>query len=86
MYSDINDHHIVITDNGEGFNTSDPGESNDKLHVGLSYAREQVEGICGGKIAVESTPGRGTKVHISLPRENNTIFSLRHKNEKMDSN
>ena len=86
IYSDINDHHIVITDNGEGFDTSDPGESKDKLHVGLSYAREQVEGICGGKIAVESTPGRGTKVHISLPRENNTIFSLRYKNEKMDSN
>lgn len=86
IYSDDTCYYIVITDNGSGFDTSALIKDDDKLHVGISYAREQVEGICGGEIDIESTPGRGTRIRISLPRENNTYFSLYYKNEKVDSN
>ena len=86
IYSDETNHYIVITDNGVGFDTSKQNESDDKLHVGLSYAREQVVGICGGEMDIESTPGRGTRVRISLPRESNTNFSLHHEKKNTDSN
>ncbi|MCI7607449.1 MAG: histidine kinase [Spirochaetales bacterium] len=86
IYSDEYNYNIVITDNGNGFDSSKQKENEDKLHVGLSYAREQVEGICGGTLDTESTPGRGTRVRITLPRENNTYFSLSYKKEKTDSN
>ena len=86
IYSDETNHYIVITDNGVGFDTSKQNESEDKLHVGLAYAREQIVGICGGEMDIESTPGRGTRVRISLPRESNTNFSLHHEKKNTDSN
>ena len=67
---------MVITDSGIGFDTAKLADNSDKLHVGLAYAKEQIVGICGGEIEVESTLGKGTRIRISLPRENNTYFSL----------
>ena len=86
IFSDELNYNVVITDNGNGFDSSTAYKHDDKLHVGISYAKEQVEGICGGTMSVESTPGRGTRVRITLPRENNTDFLLSYKNENRDSN
>ena len=76
IYSDETYHYVVITDSGIGFDTAKLADNSDKLHVGLAYAKEQIVGICGGEIEVESTLGKGTRIRISLPRENNTYFSL----------
>ena len=68
-------HMIVISDDGVGFDPSS-SISDDKLHVGLSYAREQVEDICNGEMDVESEIGKGTRITLALPLESNSDFSL----------
>ena len=46
---------------------NDPGKS----HVGLQNVRERLAQMCGGSLRVESAPGAGTAVTITLPREAN---------------
>lgn len=86
IYSDESNYNLVITDNGQGFSPETMNKNDDKLHVGLEYAKDQVEGICSGLVDVESTVGRGTRVRITLPKENNTDFLLSHKKEKEQEN
>lgn len=56
---------IVVEDNGQGF---DPKllRQTDVLSFGMRTMRERVERV-GGRFAVESIPGEGTKVQIFLP-------------------
>jgi signal transduction histidine kinase len=57
---------LVIDDNGIGFDSSadrDPGEPHG---LGLISIRERVA-QCGGTLAVESAPGRGTCIRVELP-------------------
>ena len=56
------DHFILqIRDDGRGF---DPGASTSRL--GMRSMRERAE-AAGGALALESAPGRGTAVRISMP-------------------
>ncbi len=55
---------ITIADDGVGFHTSDPGK---KDSVGLSNVRFRLEQLVGGQMHIESTPGEGTVVTLSLP-------------------
>ena len=59
-----NNHVItVIEDNGVGFiNTSPTVES----HLGLFGMRERIE-MLGGRLTIESTPGRGTMINAEVP-------------------
>jgi len=65
---------IVVEDNGCGFNT-DLLRETDVLSFGLRTMRERVERV-GGRFAVDSVPGEGTRVQIFLPvnggRENDS--------------
>ena len=55
---------VTIADNGDGFI---PMEAQGKvLHFGLQTMRERIEGV-GGKLAIESAPGEGTKVIVHVP-------------------
>jgi len=57
---------VTIEDNGDGFV---PMEAQGKvLHFGLQTMRERIEGV-GGKLAIESAPGEGTKVIVHVPRK-----------------
>jgi len=56
---------LTIRDNGQGFAPA-PGDTQHGL--GLRSMRERVQEL-GGAFAVESTPGQGTRVQVSLPRE-----------------
>ena len=58
---------ICVQDNGGGFDTSHLWE--DREHIGLRNIRERIEVICAGTLTVESTPGVGTNVLISIPKE-----------------
>jgi signal transduction histidine kinase len=53
---------LDVTDDGKGFDTTAdfPG------HLGLRSMRERAERL-GGSLAVESTPGKGTRVHAWMP-------------------
>jgi len=58
--------HMVITDNGQGFDVA--GKSNTKKHnrLGLLGMRERVE-MVGGTFDVESAPGQATTVRVVIP-------------------
>lgn len=58
---------IEVVDDGVGF---DPAvlHGEDCSHVGLANVRTRVESLCGGSLDVESSPGRGTKATIRLPK------------------
>ena len=56
---------LVVRDNGVGFRPElRPGSPNG--HFGLQGMRERAERL-GGRLEVESTPGRGTTVHAEVP-------------------
>src|SRR5918998_3244471 len=52
---------IEVADDGQGFDAT-----SDSAGIGLSTMSERVEGL-GGKIAVKSSPGEGTKVMVRVP-------------------
>lgn len=63
----------TIEDDGDGF---DPARMS--TGVGISGMRERAE-LLGGKLQIDSRPGRGTRVHASLPRtppKNREVFPL----------
>jgi PAS domain S-box-containing protein len=53
---------LDISDDGKGFET----EGNFPGHLGLRSMRERAERL-GGTLAVESTPGKGTKIRAWMP-------------------
>ncbi len=53
---------ITIHDNGRGFDTNAPHNG-----LGLSSMRERAE-TSGGSFAIESTPGQGTQIVVTLPK------------------
>ncbi|GAB4426368.1 MAG: sensor histidine kinase [Anaerolineae bacterium] len=55
--------YLEVADAGEGF---DPQTVSANGHFGLAGMRERVE-ILGGRFAVKSQPGRGTKIRAYLP-------------------
>ena len=57
---------VSVEDNGAGFEPSILLD--ERKHIGLRNIRGRVEAICGGTLTVESTPGVGTKVEISIPK------------------
>lgn len=56
---------IVVEDNGQGFDTELLRQT-DVLSFGMRTMRERVERV-GGRFAVDSVPGEGTKVQIFVP-------------------
>ena len=57
---------LTIRDNGIGFDAArDTGDT----HVGLSIMRERAYRI-DAELALESAPGRGTLMHLTLPQRN----------------
>jgi signal transduction histidine kinase len=54
---------LVVTDDGHGFTAADgPSEG----HFGLLLMRERARSA-GAELAVDSAPGRGTRVALDLP-------------------
>ena len=54
---------LDVTDDGCGF---DPSEALKRGGLGLIGMRERAEAL-GGSLAIESTPGEGTAVAVTLP-------------------
>ena len=63
---DMNDDVLTlrVTDNGLGFDIDEARRTPDRF--GLSSMYERVSQI-GGRLEIESTPGRGTSVNLSIP-------------------
>jgi two-component system nitrate/nitrite sensor histidine kinase NarX len=56
---------IIVQDNGNGFQLSS-GEEGDRTTFGLRFMRERAEDV-GGSVHVQSAPGGGTRVLVSVP-------------------
>ena len=55
---------ISVADNGNGFSIK---EIENKKTMGIMGMKERAE-IFGGKLDIESSPGNGTKIILSLPK------------------
>ena len=61
--------YLIVVDDGIGFNYEQPlshRRKEDKLKMGLLGLRERIE-LLGGKMTVNTAPGRGTKLIVKLP-------------------
>jgi signal transduction histidine kinase len=61
--------HLEVIDNGRGFmppNLDDPVEAEREDHIGLRGMHDRVR-LLGGRYQLESAPGHGTRVLVSLP-------------------
>lgn len=58
----------LIEDHGMGFVPYSGPERRKSGHFGLGIMRERAEAV-GGSLEIESNPGRGTRVTVSLPRQ-----------------
>ena len=66
-YETETDYCISVVDDGVGFDT---GELQDaKQHIGIRNIRERLKEMVDGTLDIESTPGVGTKVRITIPKE-----------------
>ena len=54
---------LVIEDNGEGFDVEEALRCG---RLGLVGMRERAE-MLGGRLSIESTPGKGTAVYVEVP-------------------
>ena len=60
---------VRVRDDGQGFDPDAPARDG-KVHVGIANVRERLARMCGGSLTVDSAPGRGTTVFISIPKKN----------------
>ncbi len=59
---------LVIEDDGQGFHVEEAlAEANERKTVGLPSMYERAE-LLGTRLQIESMPGRGTKVELTVPR------------------
>ena len=61
-------HVIEIEDNGAGFDTRELRDSAGSKHIGIKNTEERIKLMCGGSMHIESEPGKGTLVTITIPR------------------
>jgi signal transduction histidine kinase len=62
----VDDLTVIVGDGGKGFTRRDVMAAREAKHVGLAMLRRRVAEI-GGRLQVESRPGKGTRVIAELP-------------------
>jgi signal transduction histidine kinase len=66
-YETDNAYCVSVVDDGAGFDTG--ALLDDRKHVGLRNIRERLKVMVDGTLDIESKPGFGTKVLITIPKE-----------------
>jgi sensor histidine kinase YesM len=66
-YETDNAYCVSVVDDGAGFDTE--ALLDDRKHVGLRNIRERLKVMVDGTLDIESKPGFGTKVLITIPKE-----------------
>ncbi|MDO4492815.1 MAG: histidine kinase [Clostridia bacterium] len=61
---------ITVEDDGAGFDPNAIAEDGNE-HIGLHYARTRLTEQCNAAVTVTSSPGKGCKVEILIPKEGN---------------
>lgn len=65
-WREASDVKIEICDDGVGFSV-EKLETESKAHVGIRNVRKRIQEMCNGRLEMESEPGKGTKVTITIP-------------------
>ena len=60
-------HVIEIEDNGAGFDTRILENNTPGKNIGIRNTKDRIQMMCGGYFYIESAPGKGTKVTITIP-------------------
>lgn len=67
VYETDTDYCVKVSDDGVGFDTA--LRSDGKQHIGIKNIRERLSAICGGRLTIDSIPGKGTTAVIYIPKE-----------------
>ena len=66
-YDDGESYIITIVDDGVGFDPS--AKTNDeRQHIGIENVRKRLQSMVGGSMRVDTAPGNGTAVTITIPK------------------
>jgi signal transduction histidine kinase len=66
-YETENAYCVTVVDDGVGFDTQ--ALLDDRKHVGLRNISERLKVMVKGSLDIKSTPGVGTEVLITIPKE-----------------
>ena len=58
---------IIVKDNGVGFDVNAP-KADGRTHIGIENVRNRLRQMCGGELRIESVPGAGTTVILTIPK------------------
>ena len=64
-------YEITVTDTGPGFDPEAPQKDDGRSHVGVRNVRDRLDKMCGGTLTIQSAPGKGTCVTITIPKGEN---------------
>ena len=67
-YEGRRSHVVKIEDNGAGFDVKELADNSGRKHIGIKNTEERIKLMCDGSMHIESEPGKGTKVTITIPR------------------
>jgi len=59
---------IIVSDDGVGFD-ADEVKNDGRSHIGIENVRNRLQSISHGDMKIESEPGAGTTVTITIPKE-----------------
>lgn len=62
-------YHIVITDDGVGFDVNQKKKPDGRAHLGVENTKKRLELICGGQMITSSKIGVGTTVDMVIPKK-----------------
>ena len=65
-YETKENYHVLVEDNGVGFDTS--VLLDEREHVGIRNIRARLGAMVNGELKIESEIGKGTKVLITIPK------------------
>lgn len=58
---------VTVEDDGAGFDPYTP-KADGRTHIGIANVRDRLRVMCGGSLAISSTPGAGTVAVITVPK------------------
>jgi signal transduction histidine kinase len=67
--------HVLVSDDGAGFDPSAVSADVGGTHVGITMMRERAESV-GGRVDVSSRPGEGAEVHACVPASTRASSSV----------
>ena len=72
-FDDADNHVIIVSDNGVGFDTSAPPADDSRSHVGIINIRQRLKEMVDGTLEIDSEIGKGTVATIRIPKNHGTI-------------